>query len=293
MKVIRAKVLGFCMGVRRAVDLALNTAAVMKHGLYCLGPLIHNAGVLKALEEKGIVFLKEDQLLEEESLKEEDGTVIIRAHGVPPLEEEKIARMGMHVLDATCPHVKLNQGKAAALAKKGCVVFLAGEENHGEIAAIKGYIEEADGKCLVVGNPDASETEARRLLSREPNANVALISQTTIRAEEYSAIEEKIRQFFPYLETVDSICRATKDRQEALRELCGKTEAIIIAGSQDSANTQRLLSLARGLGKPAWLVETPDNLPAEIKHYKTAGLSAGASSPDELIDEIEEALKAM
>ena len=130
-------------------------------------------------------------------------------------------------------------------------------------------------------------------LSRaESTAKTVLIGQTTFGPEEYHALGEVIKKYFPALEVVDSICGATKDRQDALRELCEKTDAVIIAGGAESANTQRLLSLAKQLGKPAWLVEDVSQIPPEICTYETIGLSAGASTPDDLIDEIEEALRA-
>ena len=294
MKVIRSGILGFCMGVRRAVEMALGDSgcadpagpACLPPGrqIYTLGPLIHNPLVLKELERRGIRVLEEGSC---PSL--ENATVIIRAHGVPPLVERDLRRRGAQILDATCPFVKESQKKARDFSEKGYRVFLAGEKNHGEIAGIRGYAETA----FVVGNPAGAESAASELFKREGNVKTALIGQTTIRAEEYEAIAGKIRAFFPDLEIAKTICNATLDRQEALRELCGETDAVIIAGGRESANTRRLLFLAAELGKPGWIAETPDDLPPEAKAYKTIGLCAGASTPDVLIDEIEAALKAL
>jgi len=295
MKVVRAGILGFCMGVRRAVEIAgrasLETGRAGR--LYTLGPLIHNSQVLESLGKQGLVCLKENEL----SSLPADSTVIIRAHGVSPVIERELSKKGINVLDATCPHVKLSQSKARSFVENGYRLFIAGEENHGEIAGIKGYAEDGfssklpSAACFVVSSAEEAFASAQELYRCEPEAKTALIAQTTIRAEEYRAIGEKIQRFFPSLEIVNSICTATVDRQNALRDLAN-VDAVIIAGSRKSANTQRLLSLARELGKPAWLTEAVSDIPPEITAYKTVGLSAGASTPDDLIDAIEEALRA-
>ena len=294
------------MGVRRAVDLATqewsddmareacqeskktddcDTGSSCRK-VYTLGPLIHNPKVLKTLEERGVNILHMDGI----SALPEGSTVIIRAHGVSPLVEKELAGQGVNIIDATCPHVKVSQQKVKDFAERGYWVFLAGEENHAEITGLRGYVP---AHCFVVGNPVEAERAALNLSSIEPAAKTALIGQTTIRDEEYRAIGETIRQFFLSLEIVDSICSATKDRQEALRELCEKTDAVVIAGGSESANTKRLLLLARELGKPAWLLEAASKIPPELGAYETVGISAGASTPGELITEIEEALKAI
>ena len=286
MKVIRAGVLGFCMGVRRAVEIARRESAVQGKCVYTLGPLIHNPAVLERLAERGVKVLEEGEFPPEPA----DSTVIIRAHGVPRALEAELRRQGARVLDATCPNVKLSQIAARSFAEKGFRVFLAGEENHGELSGIRGYI---DSPCYVVGSPEEAEKAAAELRRIEPAAITVLIAQTTISAGEYRAIGESLSRFFPDMEIADTICKATAERQDALRELCGQVDAVIVAGGRDSANTQRLLSLAVELGRPAWLVQSPREIPAEIAAYETIGLSAGASTPDSLITEIEAALTAL
>jgi 4-hydroxy-3-methylbut-2-enyl diphosphate reductase len=227
--------------------------------------------------------------------------VIIRAHGISPVTERELSKKRINILDATCPRVKLSQSKARSFAESGYRLFIAGEENHGEIAGIRGYFEDGcppgvslpeETYCFVVSNAEEALASAKELFRLEPEAKTALIAQTTIREEEYSSIGEKIKSFFPSLEIVNSICTATVDRQNALRELAN-VDAVIIAGSRESANTQRLLSLAKELGKPAWLTEAASDIPPEIAAYTNVGLSAGASTPDELIYEIEGALKTL
>jgi 4-hydroxy-3-methylbut-2-en-1-yl diphosphate reductase len=304
MKVVRAGILGFCMGVRRAVEIAERASLETNRAgaIYTLGPLIHNSQVLESLGKRGLVCLKENEL----SSLPPDSTVIIRAHGVSPVMERELSKKGINILDATCPHVKLSQSKARSFVESGCRLFIAGEENHGEIAGLKGYAEDGFSSissssisselpfaaCFVVSNAEEAFASAEELYRREPETKTALIAQTTLRAEEYRAIGEKIQRFFPSLQIVNSICTATMDRQNALRELAD-VDALIIAGSRESANTQRLLSLAREMGKPAWLTEAVSDIPPEIADYETVGLSAGASTPDDLIDAIEEALRAL
>ena len=283
MKVIRAGVMGFCTGVRRAVEMAWGQSAAEGRGVYTLGPLIHNPVFLEDLERRGIGILKESDIPSVPA----GSIVIIRAHGVSPAVERELLERGVKLLDATCPHVKQSQRKARDFAEKGYHIFLAGETNHAEIVGIRGYAEAA---CHVVGTPLEAGKAAEDILRLDPGAKTALIGQTTISAGEYNTIAEQIRKLFPGLVVVDTICRATADRQGALRELCGKVDAALIAGGGESSNTRRLLSLARELGKPAWLVETPNDIPREIAAYETVGLSAGASTPDSLVDEIEDAL---
>jgi len=297
MKVIRAEILGFCKGVRRAVEMArqVTSGGALPAGpVYTLGPLIHNSRVLDSLRERGVICLEEDEIPIVPPNSTGFPVVIIRAHGVSPAVERGLARRGMNVIDATCPHVKVSQGKAASFAEDGYRVFLAGEKDHAEIKAILGYVQDSTyRRGFVVSSPAEAGAAAEGLYRREPEARTALIGQTTIRAEEYLSIGEKIRQFFPSLEIVDSICAATAERQRALGTLCGEVDALVIVGSRESANTRRLLSLALELGRPAWLVETAADLPVEIGAFKIVGLSAGASTPDSLIDEVEEALEAL
>ena len=314
MKIVRARISGFCMGVRRAVDLALE-AVSSGEDVYSLGPLVHNSRVLSGLKNKGLKILDEDEMPPAQS------AVIIRAHGIPPEAEKKLTGQGLRILDATCPHVKKNQEKAGHYAGRGYRIFLAGEKNHSEIKGIYGYIKTAllsgpasapasgptsapvpgpasapelsqeEYSCFIVGNAKEAEEAAQELFSFDKEAGTVLIGQTTISQKEYSSIGDSIRRFFPDLEIVDTICTATANRQQALAELCGMTDAVIIAGSAESSNTGRLLSLAREMGVPCWLAENAEDIPAEICKYQTVGIAAGASAPEILMDEIEEALK--
>jgi 4-hydroxy-3-methylbut-2-enyl diphosphate reductase len=270
------------MGVRRAVELA---GAEAKAGgpVYTMGPLIHNPQALEMLRALGVRPLEEDALPADLGNR----TVIIRAHGISPALESELAARGARIADATCPRVKASQRAARALSGEGCRVFLAGDRRHGELVGIRGYAPEG----IIVANPEEAAEAARGLYREIGNAGkTALIGQTTISPGEYQAIGDAIARFFPDLRVMDTICGATRERQDALRELRDSAEALIVAGGRESANTRRLLAIAREGGKPAWLVETPGDIPAGIAAFSVVGLCAGASTPDEAVDAIERAL---
>ncbi len=243
------------------------------------------------------------EILDECHLPEDlhGAVVIIRAHGVSPQTETELRRRGAQVVDATCPKVKSSQVKAAAFAKDGYRLFLAGEERHAEIIGIKGYAE-AVGRvapfCVVVSNAAAAEKTAAQLHDEDAalcrNAATALIGQTTISTEEYQSIGSAITRFFPDLEIAQTICAATEERQDSLRELFDKTDAIIIAGGKESANTRRLLTIAETAvlpaSKPCAFVETAADIPANFFKFNIIGLASGTSTPDVVIDDIERSL---
>jgi 4-hydroxy-3-methylbut-2-enyl diphosphate reductase len=290
MEIIKANILGYCMGVRSAIDKALRAAehSVLPAGkqgkkVFTLGPLIHNPRVIEQLQKKGIDILDDEKLPDD--LK--DSIVVIRAHGISPQLEERLKEKHAEIIDATCPRVKANQLKAKQFSDKGYTVFLAGEKHHGEIIGLQGYCPH----CIVLENADEAAQEAKTQFEKNPASNCVLIGQTTISREEYDSIGKSIQSFFPTLEIVDAICNATKERQDALRSLCRETDAVIIAGSQTSANTKRLLKIAEDSGKAAWLVEGKGDLSAEMYHYEKVGISAGASTPEEVIQEIENELR--
>ena len=285
MKVIKAQVLGFCMGVRRAVDLTTAEArrASKKNApVYTLGKLIHNPEVLDDLKALGVSSADEIPAMCE------DCSVIIRAHGISPAVEKELREKNCHIVDATCPNVKVSQLKAEEFVRAGYGLFIAGDASHAEIIGIAGYAKTAGASfCEVAGNVKEAGKAAKKLYGINNNAKTALLGQTTISEEEYNAIGEAIRLFFPNLEIIQTICYATKERQNALRELLDKTDAVIIAGGKESANTQHLFDIAKESGKPSALAENASQIPEDFFKYETIGLCAGASTPDSVIDEIE------
>jgi 4-hydroxy-3-methylbut-2-enyl diphosphate reductase len=258
---------------------------------------------LADLERRGVEILDENDLPPDsgDGAPIDGATVIIRAHGITPGLEAELVRRGARVVDATCPRVKVSQMKAKTLSAAGYTVFLAGEKLHGEIRGIMGY---APG-CIVVANREEAEAAAKTVRAAWTGAQAgralpplaaplraALLAQTTLSPEEYRSIGEGIAAYIPQVEMINTICDATRERQDSLRELCEAVDAVVIAGGRASANTRRLKAIALACGKPAWLVESPEELPPELGAYAVAGLSAGASTPEETIDDVERALWA-
>jgi 4-hydroxy-3-methylbut-2-en-1-yl diphosphate reductase len=276
MTVLKADTLGYCMGVRRAVDLARTTAESEEtRPIYTLGPLIHNPQAIADLKTRGIETLKETEI---------DGrvagrTVILRAHGVSPQTRRNLEDLGARIVDATCPRVLASQRRAREFSEAGFSVVLVGDRNHGEIVAVTGC---APG-CSVVGSPE----EARVLRLTEP---VGVLAQTTVSEEEYDAVCRVLVSRYARVEIVDTICPATRDRQESLARLTQRTDAIVVVGGRSSANTTRLFRAALALGKPAWHIETAEELPEAVFEHASVGLTAGASTPDAIIAEVERAL---
>jgi len=274
------------MGVRRAVKLAYTEAEGCDKKVRTFGSLIHNPQVLKELEGRGVSTLDEATLPDDL-----DGvSVLIRAHGISPQIEEKLRERKAVVVDATCPIVKASQLKAKSLAKAGYLLFLAGDKSHAELAGIVGYSQSVGIlPCAVVGDANEAATLAETLAEkyRSQIPKTALIAQTTISEGEYKAIEDAIVRFFPNLEVAKTICAATRERQESLRELLDKVDALVIVGGRESANTRRLYAIAEAAGKPCVLAEDANDIPAEFLDFGTVGITAGASTPDNVIEAIE------
>ncbi|MFP4179130.1 MAG: 4-hydroxy-3-methylbut-2-enyl diphosphate reductase [Spirochaetaceae bacterium] len=272
--VVRAEVLGFCMGVRRAmerVEMALSRKSRDK--IHTYGPLIHNPQVLDELSKRGVQRIDSP----DEFTK---GTVVIRAHGVPPQTREGLERGGAKIVDGTCPRVTRSMKLVEKSGKKNRNIILVGDPNHGEVKAIAGYAD----NVLVI----STQEEAEKLQLKGPSL---VIAQTTTSAEEYARIVEILESKEAELQVVNSICPATRERQEALKQLCSRVDAVVVIGGFNSSNTKRLHQLALSFGKPAWHIETTEDLPEEIKKYPVIGITAGASTPDRIIDEVEQYIR--
>ena len=279
MTVILADVLGYCMGVRRAVESAI--ASIDKaNDVYTLGPLIHNKTALNFLEKKGLKVLNEN--------KAEDAkigsTVIIRAHGVPPSVNEILKKRECTIINATCPRVTASQKNAARYASMNYTVILAGDSNHGEVIGIAGY---SGNKFYLVQDSE----DAKKLLPPEDaDENAILLSQTTFSPQEFEKIAEIIKAKYKNLKVMNTICPATKERQDSLLRLCPLVEGVLVVGGKNSANTKRLLQTAKENCSKAALIETSDEIPEDFFKLQIVGITAGASTPDSAIEEVKNAL---
>lgn len=293
-EVIRASVLGYCMGVRRAVSVAMKCLDTYKeHPVYSFGPLIHNRSALAVLEEKGLGLLENDGAglsdgcVLSASGKGTEPVVIIRAHGIPPETRAALEKQGCIIEDATCPRVLANQKKAASYAAKGYTVIIAGDKNHGEVTGLAGCVHTAAAVCLLVESP----ADAASLDVMQCGADTVLISQTTISPAEYAEIAAVLRRRIPALEVLDTVCPATQERQAALDELCNRADGVLIIGGKNSANTQRLFTSAQKKCAHVAHIETADDIPDEFFTLPVVGITAGASTPDFVIDAVEARLK--
>ena len=262
--------------------------------IYSLGPLIHNQIALEQLSDKGLIILQENQI---DSL-DNDSLVIVRAHGVSPFVLERIKASGAQVIDATCPRVALSQRRAAEFSQKGMFVILTGDKGHAEVKAVEGsaLFAAADSKPMnaaaFVLVQNVAEAQALSVLPEMEN-NSVLLSQTTFSPEEYKKIALIFSEKIKGLKVLDTICPATAQRQKALVELAKKVDALVVVGGKKSANSERLYELAKSLKPSAFFVESAEDLPKDFGGAKTIGLTAGASSPDFVIDAVEERIKAL
>ncbi len=280
MKIIRASVLGFCFGVRRAVELAERALAENPDKtVYSLGPLIHNENALRALEEKGLHILEESDIAE----LQEGSVVIIRAHGVAPSVTDALEKRACRIIDATCPRVKASQKMVERYSSENDYVVLTGDRNHGEVIGIAGYAGENFSQLQ-----DFAEAEKFEIAGASEK-NVILLSQTTYSPKEFEKIENLFRSKFRNLAVMNTICPATNERQQALLELCSKVEGVLVIGGKTSANTKRLYQTAAENCNHAAHIQSAADIPEEFLKLKTIGLTAGASTPDEIIEKVERA----
>ncbi len=284
MKVLCAEVLGFCMGVRRAIE---NAELVLKENagkpVYSLGPLIHNDVVLNDLESKGLKILSESAI---EAI-EKGSIVIIRAHGVAPQIYERLNRMKCKIVDCTCPRVMQNQKKCRAASESGATVFMAGDKNHGEVKGIEGF---ASGRFYLFQNyGEAERFDFEEYLKSPASQNAILLSQTTFSQSEYQRISNILLEKIPSIQICNTICPATKQRQDALEKMRGLVDGIAVIGGKKSANSLRLYEKARQICSNSIFIESAAEIPADFS-CNSVGITAGASTPDRLVEEVKCAL---
>jgi 4-hydroxy-3-methylbut-2-enyl diphosphate reductase len=265
----------FCAGVDRAI--AAVDQALDRHGppIYVRRQIVHNAHVVRRLEERGAIFVQE---LDEVP---RGARVVLAAHGVAPAVREQAARRGLATVDATCPLVAKVHAEVRRYAGRGDTVFLIGHADHEEV---QGTLGEAPDDVVVVEDVAA----AAAVLPRDP-ARVAYTTQTTLAVDETEEIARVLRARFPALAAPRSedICYATTNRQQAVRALAGRVDLLLVVGSANSSNSLRLVEVAARAGAAAHLVDDAGDLdPAWLAGARRIGVSAGASAPEHLVDEL-------
>ena len=282
MDIIRTTTAGFCMGVSLALqklEEELTQSRNLANSRICtLGPIIHNPQVLADFESKGVVCINNENEIGP------DDRVLIRAHGVPQKTEAFLRTRGAAVRDATCPRVKKAQLSIACATNKGATLLLFGESEHPEV---RGLVSYAHGMSHIFSNE--SEIDSIELL---PDSSYVLASQTTQDREAFAAIMERLSKQLPKLVVLQTICDATKKRQEEARRIARMVEAMVVVGGKQSGNTRRLAHLAAQAGIDTFHVEDSSEMARENFLKKNRiGLTAGASTPKSLIDEVENWLK--
>ena len=274
-KIILAEPRGFCAGVDRAVEAVRSALHAYGRPLFVRHQIVHNRFVLEALEREGAVFV--------ENLGDVPAgqRVIFSAHGVAPSEWDRAKERNLRIIDATCPLVTKVHLEVAKYANEGRTVILVGHAGHEEV---KGTLGVAPGKVVLVG----SVNEAGTVEVDDPE-QVAAVTQTTLSVDDTREIMETLKQRFPKILTpkTDDICYATQNRQNAVKELVELSDLVLVVGSKQSSNANRLVEVARMRGARAFLVDSlADVEPEMLEGVKSLGLTASASSPEWLVEEI-------
>ncbi len=270
MKIEIAKTAGFCMGVRRAVELALDAPGKHAEPIYTYGPLIHNPQVLSLFAAKGITVLK--------AIPERGaGTVLVRAHGVPPEDKQQLKDAGFQVVDATCPRVIRVQTIIRVHARKGFATIIVGDRDHPEVVGLMGY-----------AGPSGYVVSTMAELQTLPAFDQAIIvAQTTQNLRFYDQVKAWAGRTFPHYQTFDTICDSTAKRQAEVKQLADRVDAVIVVGGRQSGNTRRLAEIAAETGRPAFHVETEAELESCcLDRVDRVGITAGASTPNWIIKRV-------
>lgn len=274
MEIRLAKTAGFCMGVRRAVDIVLEIAQhETSRRIYTYGPLIHNPQTIELLKNRGVVPIENI----EEIKDRKNAILIIRAHGIAPAERKKIKESGVKIIDATCPKVGYVQSIIKKHAALDYTVVIVGDKEHPEVDGLLGY---TDGRGIILSTLD----DVNKLPSFD---KVCVVAQTTQDLENYGEIVEKIKNIYPHAIIFNTICSSTEQRQAEVIAMAGEMDAMFIVGGKNSANTRRLADLAQKQQTPSFHIEAP----AEMENinfgpYNRIGVSAGASTPNWIIDRV-------
>ena len=280
-QIIVAENAGFCFGVKIAVDMA-KEAGEKYGGAWTDGPIIHNKQVVSFLESLNVKQLEENQELKEGE------TVLIRSHGVPPQEERRLKEAGVNIIDATCPFVKKVHEKVRQLVEEGYYVVIIGEHGHPEVIGILGHLEEAGGEGIVVSNMD-------ELIRNLPTKRrIGIVAQTTQNEDFFREAVGYIAENTEEVKIFNTICDATSVRQEEVKKLAPQVDVMIIIGGKHSGNTNRLAQISRALNPNTYHIEKAEELDKNwFKNADKIGVSAGASTPDWIINEVVEKIKEL
>jgi 4-hydroxy-3-methylbut-2-enyl diphosphate reductase len=278
MKILLANPRGFCAGVDRAISIVERALEMYQPPIYVRHEVVHNRFVVEGLKQRGAVFV--------EHLSEvpDDNIVIFSAHGVSQAVRNEAKARQLTVFDATCPLVTKVHMEVARASRKAMEVVLIGHAGHPEVEGTMGQYANHDGGMYLVEKPE----DVDMLLVKDPS-NLHFVSQTTLSVDETADVIDRLRHVFPDIQgpRKDDICYATQNRQDAVREMAAMVDVMIVVGSKNSSNSNRLSELAVKLGTSSYLTDSAEDIdPLWFEDKATVGITAGASAPEELVNQI-------
>ncbi|MDB0441163.1 4-hydroxy-3-methylbut-2-enyl diphosphate reductase [Clostridioides difficile] len=272
MNVKIAKNAGFCFGVKRAMKMAWDEVEKNDSGIYALGPLIHNKQAVARYEQKGLKTVDEIDIIPDYE------NMIIRSHGVPEKVYKEAKNKKLKIVDTTCPFVKKIHTVVSEYHNKGYEIIVIGDMKHPEVIGINGWCENS---AIIIKAVEQMEN-----MEFDNSKQYCVVAQTTINPDLYSNIVDKLSDKLEHIVFNDTICSATKTRQEAAKELAREVDCMIVIGGKHSSNTQKLVKVCEDL-VPTFAIEIKDELDVNmLKKYKNLGVTAGASTPDWIIEEV-------
>ncbi|CAH8223658.1 1-hydroxy-2-methyl-2-(E)-butenyl 4-diphosphate reductase [Vibrio aestuarianus] len=285
MKILLANPRGFCAGVDRAISIVERALELYQPPIYVRHEVVHNRFVVEGLKQRGAIFV--------EDLYEvpDDNIVIFSAHGVSQAVRKEAQERALTVFDATCPLVTKVHMEVARASRRSMEVVLIGHAGHPEVEGTMGQYASQEGGMYLVETPQ--DVDALKALVKDPS-HLHYVSQTTLSVDETADVIDKLREVFPDIQgpRKDDICYATQNRQDAVRQLAQEVDIVVVVGSKNSSNSTRLKELAEKLGTPGYLTDCPEDIdPKWFDGKQKVGVTAGASAPEELVDQILQRIK--
>lgn len=281
MKIECAESAGFCFGVKRAVDTVYQLLDQKKENVYTLGPIIHNEQVVEDLSSRGVTVADTPLDIPEEHIP--GATMVIRSHGVSKSVVEELDRMGINYEDATCPFVKKIHHTVSEYSQKGYHIIIIGSSAHPEVQGILGW---AGGAGTVI----ESREEAEAFVLPEEGKKICIVAQTTFNYKKFKDLVEILSKKGYDIIAVNTICNATSTRQNEAEELAAHSDAMIVIGGKHSSNSRKLYEICKNQCENTFFIQTVDDLKeVSFDSFTSLGITAGASTPNNIIQEVLEA----